>query len=845
MKLTVRYVLLIGLVGVTVLSQCSRREGRRKIKLDTAAIRQAQASSRLATTLQVQPEERRSIVVFYFENVTGDEDLDWMRRGLTEMLITDLSQSRYLDVVGEHDLAAIMNRMGITDPLAMDASVAVSVAREARLETVLVGGFVRVGENIRIDAQLYDARTGSLLKTDRVECRGLEEIFTMVDELTRRVRDGLKLTLKGVVEFDKDLADATTNSIEAYRCFTEGLQRYDKLFFQEAAQHFERAAAIDTTFATAYARLALAYSSLGRSEDARRVLARAVVLADRVTERERLNIMALDAGFKDDLLRMIETYEEMVRLFPKDKEARYRLGTIYNALGRFDEAIAQFEAALEIDNTYKLVHNVLGYSYSSRGMYEKAVESLRRYLELAPDEPNPHDSIGEIYQRAGYLDEAIDEYKEALRLKSDLHFPWQHMGSAYMDKGKFDQALSAFRRYIEVSPSDYLKSHGHRCAGEAYWAKGRYEEALKEYREAMKVYPNNFHLASSIGQLYEEQGDTVEARKFREEWFRSAEERVLKEESFDIVRDFLGACLYSDLHPDELEPFIDRAMELAENDFNRATCTFMRAMANLKQGESDSALAQFRAAVLPFLSIKTREGIGWYDASYISRAIARASADPEQGQAFFEEVIEMTREMKNTALEAGIRYLLLEHYETTGDEESLERELAATGTPRESDWWIIGPFENAGGFHRRFPPERETKLTKSYRGKGGKVRWKQAQDSLFDGYVNLKELYEPDTWTVAYGLLSVQSPMARPAQLRIGTNDATKVWLNGEEVWVRNVRRGALVDDDVIPVELKEGTNTILIKVTQADGEWGFFFRVTDPEGNPFDDITYVPRITS
>lgn len=843
------HILLAALIGMTSLlhMQCSRREGgsEKKIKLDRAAMRQTETSARLATTLQVQPEERRSIAIFYFENITADEELDWMRRGLTEMLITDLSQFRYLDVFGEHDLEAIMRRMGIKADRSMDASLAVAVAKEARVETVLIGGFVKVGENIRIEVQLLDARTGSLLKADLVECQGLEEVFPMVDELTRRVRDGLRPTLKDVVEFDKDLADVTTSSVEAYRYFAEGQKKLDMIYYEEAAEDFEKAVEIDPDFATAYARLSRSYSGMGRRSQAIEAVEKAVSLVDRVTEREQLNILALEASFKGDAKRIIETYERMVELFPKDKEARFRLGSVYYSLERFDEAITQFEAALRIDNTYKHVYNMLGYAYASQGMYKKALENHQRYIELVPDEPNPHDSMGEIYQQAGLLDEAIKRYKEALRLKSDLHFPWEHMGNTLMEKGEFDKAARIYKRYIELCPSDYLKSYGHALVGEAHWAKGEFEEAYEAYREAQKMSPQSYYLISRIGTLLEARGDTVEARKHREEWFWNEGENVLEEDNFAVVSNFIGVCLYNDLHPEELDPFIDRAMELAENDFNRALCVMQQGAVSLKQGLSDSALTHFQSAARTFLTIETAQGMGWDDIRNISQAIAGGPDDQEEDQIFLEKMITVAREMDNVALEASIRFFLLEYLETHGDEEDLEQMLQATGSPRESDWWIIGPFENKNGLQKRFPPEREIKLKKSYKGKGGKVRWHQADDRLFEGYVNLKELLKPNIWVVAYGLLSFQCPTVRDARLRIGTNEATRVWLNGREVWIRNLRRGAIVDDDIIPVTLQEGKNTVLIKVCQKIGEWGFYFRITDPEGKPFGDVTYIPQVVS
>lgn len=843
MKILFRYTFIpVMIVAIALMStQCTKQNNRQKIKLDSTSLRPVRDTSVLTTTIQIEPEDRRSIVVFYFENVTGDEELEWMRRGLTQMLITDLSQSRYVDVVSEGDIAAIMEKMGIGNDQTVDANLAVSVAREARLETALVGSFVRSGEAIRIDAHLYDAQAGKLIKADRVEGGGLEEVFTLVDELTRQVRDGLRPTLKGVVEFDMDLADVTTNSIEAYRHMAEGLEQFESGLYLEAAESFEKAVAADTSFATAYRRLALAYQTLSRPDDVRRVLARAVALVDYITERERLNIMALDAYFKHDVLEMINTYEQIVERFPKDKETRCWLGRIYSRLNRFDDAIAQFEAALEIDNSYKLVLNQLGYSYWTQGRYDKAVEIFRRYLELAPDEPSPHDGLGDIYRGAGQFDEAIEEYKEAIRIKSDIHYAWCHLGCTYQSMGKQDEALRCFQHYIEVAPSNIIKSQGYRYVGEVYWMEGEHEKALEAFHTALKANSNDFYLVSQFGDLYAEKGDTAGVEKFLEEWFSTTGSRVMEESNFSNLINFIGTCLENDLHIDELEPFITRAAELAPNDISRKGCVAARAMVNLKRGRVDVALTQWMNA-LNFPLIESRLGIDADDIILLSRALADGSATTERILTFYKIIIDIAHKMNNPSIQATADYLLLEYYMRAGDEVSLDRTLAATGTPRESDWWIIGPFENRGGFHRRFPPEREIQIAQSYTGKAGKVQWARARDSNVDGYVDLKELMKPGTWGVTYGTLSFQCPSRRRAQLRIGTDDGVKLWLNGEEVWARNVRRGAMTDSDRVPVELKEGANTVLIKVCQTLSGWGFFFRITDPEGNPFWDLSFLPE---
>jgi len=158
---------------------------------------------------------------------------------------------------------------------------------------------------------------------------------------------------------------------------------------------------------------------------------------------------------------------------------------------------------------------------------------------------------------------------------------------------------------------------------------------------------------------------------------------------------------------------------------------------------------------------------------------------------------------------------------------------------------VLNNAENVNGFQKAFPPERKIDLTKSYKGKGVKIQWRQARDSVLEGYVDLEEIFSPNMWTVAYGLISFECPTARQAQVRTGTNEAMKVWLNDEEIWRYNYRRDALLDNDIIPVNLNGGTNTILIKVCQKIGNWGFYFRITDPGGHAFGDITYLPQVIS
>jgi len=148
-------------------------------------------------------------------------------------------------------------------------------------------------------------------------------------------------------------------------------------------------------------------------------------------------------------------------------------------------------------------------------------------------------------------------------------------------------------------------------------------------------------------------------------------------------------------------------------------------------------------------------------------------------------------------------------------------------------WSIIGPFDNTDwkGFDTPYPPETESiNMSKTYVGKSGKeVGWKEIQAN--SDMVDLAAMMQPNEAAVAYALTYVISPDERKVDLLIGSDDSVKVWLNGEQVWRNQVQRAALPDQDKVSVTLKPGVNTLLLKIAQGGGAWGFVARFRDPLG--------------
>ena len=149
-----------------------------------------------------------------------------------------------------------------------------------------------------------------------------------------------------------------------------------------------------------------------------------------------------------------------------------------------------------------------------------------------------------------------------------------------------------------------------------------------------------------------------------------------------------------------------------------------------------------------------------------------------------------------------------------------------------TEWNLIGPFDapDMSYLHTSYPPEKEIDLSQSYDGKEGTtVRWEitRAEPS---GFMRLENRITPSERGVVYGLVYVHSPDEQETLMLLGSDDGVRVWINDQLVHTNPAYRGAYPDQDRVPVSLKKGWNTLLIKVLQGGGGWGYYVRFVDPE---------------
>jgi tetratricopeptide (TPR) repeat protein/TolB-like protein/predicted Ser/Thr protein kinase len=439
-----------------------------------------------------------AIAVLYFENHTGDASLDWMRTGLADMMVTDLSQVREIEVLGTDRLYQILAELRRADDRTVAPDVIDQVARRAGVDTLLVGSYIKAGDAIRINARLQEAQTGRVVTSERVEGPGEASLFSLVDELTRRIRTQIvslagppaplisKPATGATPALDRDLADVTTSSIDAYRAYVEAMSFHERGLYSQAIGPLKRAVEIDPQFAMAFAKLAVVHSNIGLLEKRDEYAKRAVDLSNRLTTRERYYIEGLYYTDRlDTLNRGLDAYKQGLVLHPEHHAMRHNLGLLYFQLERFPESIEQYEELIRRGTTTASTHGNLADAHVAIGQSRRAREILEAYLRQYPESGTGLTYLAGALIAEGRIDEARAAYQKASALNPASFGPRLGLWTAAMLQDRWSEAeLPVKQMAAAANPFEHILSLG--LEAELNVSRGRSREALELIDRAVR-----------------------------------------------------------------------------------------------------------------------------------------------------------------------------------------------------------------------------------------------------------------------------------------------------------------------------------------------------------------------
>jgi len=360
------------------------------------------------------PVLRASVAVLPFANTGGDSADEHFSDGLTDELIGALSKVPGLKVTGHTSAFALKGR-GLTVR---------TIADTLGVATVLEGSVRRVGDRLKVTAQLVSASDNGVVWSDGYD-RNLKDVFAVQEEIARAIVGALSPTLRGQVS---PIGAIQARDLATYELYLEGryfLGRRTSGDLRRAADYFERAVARDPAYAQAYAGLADAHMLL---------------------------VLLADGPPREDVPLARAAAATAIRLDSSLAEAHATLGNIREAFD-WDAHGADQESALAIglDPSYATAHLYRGINLLNRGRFEEALAELTQARTLDPLSAPVRMQFGRAYVSAHRPDEAIATLLAAVELNPQFAAAHVQLGEAYLQRGKAAEALAAFRRAVALS----------------------------------------------------------------------------------------------------------------------------------------------------------------------------------------------------------------------------------------------------------------------------------------------------------------------------------------------------------------------------------------------------------
>jgi len=441
-----------------------------------------------------------SVAVLYFENASGDASLDWLRTGLTDMLVTDLSQSRNIKVLSTERLYQILEELNRTDDRVVSLDVVQEVAARAGVGTVILGSVMKAGENIRINLRVQEAASGDILTSERVEGVGESSIFDMVDDLTRRIKGNFDVP-EAADASDGLIKDVTTSSIEAYRYYAEGAQLHMGMNEEAALPLLQKAVEADPKFALALTRLATVHGNLGHRAESLEFARLAFDNSERLPDRERYYVQGMHYWRSLDTWHLAQgAFEKMVEVNP-EAAARHNLAMLLLGGGETDRAIEHFEELRRRESSFPPSYQQLADAYGERGEIAMGEAVVKDFVEKHPDSVAGQINLGDYLAQIGRLDDALSAYDNAEALRPGAYRVRTGRFRVRLLREQWDDAEAAADEFV-ASRDPARQSEALRGKAEIMLYRGRSRESLELLESAIVVDPNRSQTHSQKAEVH-------------------------------------------------------------------------------------------------------------------------------------------------------------------------------------------------------------------------------------------------------------------------------------------------------------------------------------------------------
>jgi len=443
------------------------------------------------TTQTSTGQDKKSIAILPFKNLSGDPAANFYEFALADAVITELAQIKSLIVRPSSIISKYQGKE--VDPA--------DAGRELRVHAVLSAGFLRAGEKLRVTAQLLDVLSGEILWSDRIDAEG-NDILALQDGIAQRILEGLRLELSDNEQ--EKLNRRATDNAQAWEEYLRGRDNFGRFIFRTldsedcnaAIQNFKNAVELDPQFALAYSGLGACYANrvfkgMGEPEDysyAEAAFSKAFFYDPNVVEARVLMVMIYMArGEKKKARTEIELLQKQ---FPNDAALYFVKGVMNRLDGNYDESLRAFEKLTRLDPAARAV---AAYNrariFIYRGEYETALKELDKGVRAEPNHPMLKIFRSGVYYYQGKTEEAIDMISKVLEEHTDMDGIRPLYAEYLAAAGRTDEARAQLTEdALGLARADHDSAY---WVGSTYALLGENDLAFKWLNKAVRLGNQN------------------------------------------------------------------------------------------------------------------------------------------------------------------------------------------------------------------------------------------------------------------------------------------------------------------------------------------------------------------
>jgi len=404
------------------------------------------------------PSGKPSIAVLPFTDLSEQKDQEYFCEGLADSIINALTNIQNIRVPARSSAFSFKGKeRDIND-----------IGNRLNVETVLEGSIQKVGNKLRITAQLTNVADEYLLWSEQYN-RELDDVFAIQDEITLTIVDKLKIKLLG--EEKARIGKRHTIDPWAYEAYLKGRYYCNKRSEEgmtKSIEYFKQSIEIDPAYALAYAGLADSYIVLGEwaiypSKEvypkAKAAALKALEIDDGLAEAHNALAM-IKRDYDWDWSSAEKEFKRAIELNPNYPTAHQWYAEYLSGMGRHEESIAEIKRAQELDPLSLIINTVSGYVFYFARQYDLAIEQCQKTLDLDSTFIPAHYFMGLSYEQKGMYEEAIEELKKGVTVSKESPLLEATLAHVYALAGKRSKAQEILEELKKRSKKKYVFPSG-------------------------------------------------------------------------------------------------------------------------------------------------------------------------------------------------------------------------------------------------------------------------------------------------------------------------------------------------------------------------------------------------